>query len=356
MAGLPDAPKAAQGLLDRLAKRGLVAEGAFSPIPTRAGDVVSVEVEPASACNLKCRHCFVDFSGERMTDELMAKVFDGAARLGVVEVTFNGGEPLLHPRCVDWIEESRRRGFRALLFTNGTRVTEPIARRLAAAGVARVTVSVDGFEPEHDSIRGAGSFRRTVEGIRRLTSTGLSVFTTTMVHGANEESVGELQRYCQEELRVAGCRTSTVAPMGRAKAAPDLLLARASFQRVYAGERPPGPLAASGRLPCNAGVDKLYVSALGDVYPCHLFELVGARLGDLRAHEMPALVAGREARDLTSLDPARLHECSSCSELATCGGGCRARAWSIRGDRFGRDPVACAKRGLLEINDRAALA
>lgn len=345
-------PGAAQGagrtLVEKLARAGVLMEGAPDPLPRRdASEVVSLEIEPIGTCNLECAHCFVSFSGRRMSQATFDAVLEGARALGVVELTFNGGEPLLHPRTLEWIDAARAAGLRVLLFTNATLVTERIARRLAAAGVGRVTVSLDGFEAEHDAIRGAGAFARAVRGIRRLVKAGLTVFTTTMVHDGNRESVEALGRWCREELGVHGLRTSVIAPLGRAKTQPALALAPEAVRKLFAEEKPGTPSPTHGRLPCRAGVDKLFVTAGGDVFPCHLFDTLDAALGNLRERPLAEIAGGvgaaRCGQVLTRFDSEHLPECEGCPSLSACLGGCRARAWALSGSAWGRDPMACRK-------------
>ena len=340
-----------RAMVERLASRGMVEEGPFEPIAERnASPLVALEIEPVGRCNLECTHCFASFSGATMQDDAFAEVLRGAAALGAIEITFNGGEPLLHPRCLEWIEAASAQKLRPLLFTNATLVTERVAQRLQAAGVAKVTVSLDGFAKAHDSIRGPGAFRRAVKGITRLVTAGLCVHVTTMVTPDNETEVASLHEYCRKTLGVSGVRTSTIAPMGRAASRPELQLSPQQFQAVYREEPKKKPRAATGFLPCLAGVDKLYVSAAGDVHACHLFDGVGIPLGNVSRQPLAsiyAIVPGVwYGRMLHAFDRADLYSCAKCLALAECGGGCRARAWIMSGDPFGADPIACRKRGI----------
>lgn len=340
---------AGDALVARLRRHRLVDDDApFEPIPERgASDLVSLELEPIGSCNLECGHCFAGFSGATMSDETFAAVLDGAEALGAVELTFNGGEPLLQAKTLERMEATARRGFRVLLFTNGTLVTERTARRLAAMPVARVTISLDGFEAVHDALRGPGAFRRAEAGIRNLVAVGVPVFITTVVTPANEGELAALQRHCRETLGVSGLRVSTVAELGRAAGKPELQLDAARFQAVYAGEAKKAPRSTEGRLPCNAGVDKLYVTARGEVHGCHLFDGVSPPLGVLGETSLEVLHATLAQRSggalLRRFEVSALPGCDGCPALATCLGGCRARAWQMTGDPLGVDPVSCRK-------------
>lgn len=342
---------AGRSLLDRLAARGLVEDGPGDGLVERTGsDLVSIEVEPIGRCNLDCKHCFVDFSRARMSGTLFAAVLAGAVRLGAVELTFNGGEPLLHPSTLDWLAQARAHGLRTQLFTNATMIDDGLAATLARAQVARVTVSLDGFEAAHDALRGPRAFARTTAGIRALVKAGVSVFTTTVIHPGNEGEVTALRAFCLGDLGVAGVRLSTIAPLGRARTAPELQLPAARLPAIYAEEtaRQAPAVDASGLLGCRAGVDKLYVSARGHVHGCHLFEGVAPPLGELSEHTLDEIYAGTQRRGglFRAFSAQRLTRCQACPALADCRGGCRARAWQLTGDPWGPDAVSCQKRGL----------
>lgn len=345
-----------RAMVEALQRKGMVEDGAprpFADLERSCSTLVSVEVEPIGRCNLECGHCFAGFSGARMSDDVFARVLSGCRALGAIELTFNGGEPLLHPRCVEWVAQTSASGLRPLLFTNGTLVTDALADALAAAGLAKATISLDGFEAEHDALRGAGAFEYATRGIRRLADRRIPVHVTTMVHPGNEAQVEALHRFARESLGASGVRVSTVAELGRAATRPDLQLAPERFRAVYASEpvRPVTP--PKGRLPCQAGVDKLYVTARGEVYGCHLFDGVTKPLGSLCDEPLEQIHGSVGERPggavLTAFDPGALVACAACPRFATCGGGCRARAWSLTGDRHGVDPVSCRKYGVTPV-------
>ena len=87
-------------------------------------------------------------------------------RLGIRKVRFVGGEPLLREDLPD-ILGTISRWCTTEVVTNGTTITERVAERLVESGLHQLRVSIDGPEPIHDQLRGAGSFRRTLEGWRR---------------------------------------------------------------------------------------------------------------------------------------------------------------------------------------------
>ncbi|MCC6998919.1 MAG: radical SAM protein [Deltaproteobacteria bacterium] len=344
--GLAGDPGRGAALLERLQTRGLVDPGVFAPVPQRtASDVVSIELEPISQCNLRCRHCYVRTSGDTMTEATFAAVLEGAARLGAVELAFNGGEPLLHEHCLDWIERARQAELRVVLFSNATRIDAASAERLAAARVAKVVVSLDGFQHEHDALRGKGAFEQAERGLRHLTRAGVAVWITTLVHPANYTSVDALTRHAIGSLGVHGVRRTMVMPLGRAADRPELAVDDAEFRRLYEGTVECGVGRGAPMLPCAAGVDKLFVRADGEVHACRLFAQAAPALGSLAQASLQEIYRGPRARGwpYRGFLRSELDECAGCSHLERCAGGCRARAWLVSGNPRGRDPSACRR-------------
>ena len=108
---------------------------------------------------------------------------DEALPLGVKEFYFTGGEPFLHPEMLEILEDTLAHGPGTVL-TNGTLFTPPRLERLRAMGDAsryalELRVSLDGYRAEdHDAIRGAGAFARTLEGLRQCEAYGLLPIVT----------------------------------------------------------------------------------------------------------------------------------------------------------------------------------
>jgi cyclic pyranopterin phosphate synthase len=130
-------------------------------------------------CNFRCPYCMPedkyhkDFeflkTAERLSfDEILrlAQVFAG---LGVRKLRITGGEPLLRPGLPDLIGDlSRVAGIEDVaLTTNGVLLAQQAAA-LKAAGLARVTVSLDSLDEQVFLTMngGRGSRERVLEGIR----------------------------------------------------------------------------------------------------------------------------------------------------------------------------------------------
>src|SRR6516164_11340350 len=89
-------------------------------------------------------------------------------------MTFQGGEPLVHPEIVALVRAAAAAGVECGLITNGWFLPERI-EALASAGLRRLLVSIDSHSmPKHELNRGLdGLHRRIATGIARAGALGI---------------------------------------------------------------------------------------------------------------------------------------------------------------------------------------
>jgi len=94
-------------------------------------------------CNLSCGYCSeYDSISQVIPLDMLKRRIDVLHRLGVVNIALLGGEPLLHPDLPEIVAYGSRRA-QVSITTNGFLLTEALIRRLNAAGLANMEVSVD---------------------------------------------------------------------------------------------------------------------------------------------------------------------------------------------------------------------
>jgi MoaA/NifB/PqqE/SkfB family radical SAM enzyme len=92
---------------------------------------------------------------------------------GVPYVAFGGGEPLSVPHCWELFERLAAGGVSLKLETDGSRIDDAAAERIASLGVDCVQISVDGATAAtHQRVRPGGSFASAVAAIKRLVARG----------------------------------------------------------------------------------------------------------------------------------------------------------------------------------------
>lgn len=161
----------------------------------------------AQYCNLSCNHCFADAGPARdripLDLESLLQVLDSLRVHEVRYIVFSGGEPLLHPHLEPLIEASVRFGIITGVATNAIAANGSLSRQLAAAGLAKATVSLDGATAEvYEAVRNAPkTFPHVIRGIQALQDAGITVSTNTVLHPLNVHSIDDIVELA-DSLRV----------------------------------------------------------------------------------------------------------------------------------------------------------
>ena len=137
------------GKLIRRAGRNLraVRQGAWALLHRR--HPILAHLIPMRRCNLACAYCNeYDATSAPVPVADMIRRVEQLAALGTSVVTLSGGEPLLHPELDAIVAAIRGRGMFAKLITNGYLLTLDRIRRLNAAGLDQLQISIDNVEPD----------------------------------------------------------------------------------------------------------------------------------------------------------------------------------------------------------------
>jgi MoaA/NifB/PqqE/SkfB family radical SAM enzyme len=201
-------------------------------------------------CNLACTHCLVSASPTNRTHEFLTleqvrPYLDEARRLGVREYYFTGGEPFLNPELEAILALTLQCG-PATVLTNGLLLDRARCARLRELAddseySLDLRVSLDGLDAaSNDAIRGAGTFRRILQGVARLVEAGLNpVITVTEVCTEAASDAG--RRRLLARLREAGCDKPRlkILPVFRIGAEVGRGGGYESWQRVQEADAPP---------------------------------------------------------------------------------------------------------------------
>lgn len=164
-----------------------------------------MRVSVTDRCNLRCEYCMPERDyvwlprAEILAFEEVALVVEAFARLGVDRVRLTGGEPLLRrdlPRLVSQLAASGRLSDLALT-TNGVLLAGQ-ARDLRAAGLHRVTVSLDTLRPERfEALTRFDRLGRVLEGLEAAAREGFSPLKidSVVVRGVNDDEIVALVEY-----------------------------------------------------------------------------------------------------------------------------------------------------------------
>jgi radical SAM protein with 4Fe4S-binding SPASM domain len=134
-----------------------------------------VSFKLTNRCDLRCGHCYQwnekgyhhGLGGDDLELAIVEKVL-AATRDLKSNVYLWGGEPLVYRHwdgLVDLLERERRW---TSICTNGTMIERRLDGLLRLSERLELVVAVDGFETEHDALRGRGAFARMMAGLRAL--------------------------------------------------------------------------------------------------------------------------------------------------------------------------------------------
>ncbi|GAA2330941.1 GTP 3',8-cyclase MoaA [Dactylosporangium salmoneum] len=174
-----------------------------------------LRVSLTDRCNLRCTYCMpaegLDWlpNPSLLTDAEVVRLIDLAVhRLGVTEVRFTGGEPLLRRGLVDIVRAVAALPGRprTMLTTNGIGLAR-LAAPLAAAGLDRVNVSLDTTDPARfRELTRRDRHADVVAGLTAAAEAGLLPvkMNAVLLRGLNDDEPVELLRFALErgyELR-----------------------------------------------------------------------------------------------------------------------------------------------------------
>ncbi|RKT52310.1 cyclic pyranopterin phosphate synthase [Saccharothrix australiensis] len=174
----------------------------------RLGRVATdLRVSLTDRCNLRCTYCMpaegLDWlpKPDLLTDaELTRLIAIAVTRLGVTDVRFTGGEPLLRPGLADVLAATAALEPRPRLSmtTNGVGLARR-ARRLAAAGLDRVNISLDTLDPARfHALTRRDRLADVLAGLSAARGAGLTPVkvNSVLMRGVNEDEAVPLLRFC----------------------------------------------------------------------------------------------------------------------------------------------------------------
>ncbi len=168
-----------------------------------------LRVSLTDRCNLRCSYCMpaegLDWLPDDTVltdDEIVRLIGIAVRRLGITEIRFTGGEPLVRRGLVGIIERTRELGpdVELSVTTNALGLAK-IADRLAAAGLDRVNVSLDSVRPEtFAAITRRDRLSDVLAGLAAAKAAGLGPVkvNAVLLRGYNDDQAPELLRWAIE--------------------------------------------------------------------------------------------------------------------------------------------------------------
>ncbi len=309
--------------------------------------------ELTDACNLRCFHCYGSFgpdtaSGRKLSMGEWRRVLGQLRDEGFSRVQFIGGEPLLHSGLRELLFEASKLGFSFIeVFSNLVLMDDRVLNACAATGASLATTVYSTDAAIHDSVtQVAGSFDRTIAGMKRSLKWGIPVRASCIVSRYNEGRIGNIEEFIEDmgaafggmdQARPSGrgADSSCVTTMPCNIMGPPFITTRSSF------------LEALYFNPCWHG--KIAVSAEGSVMPC-----VFARdcvAGSIRTKSISEIMELDNRASYWRMTKDSIATCRDCEFRYACP-DCRPQAsgWSGKLDSMTRGCAYDPYKGRMRTN------
>jgi len=132
----------------------------------------NLQIELTSKCNERCIHCYIphEMKTAEIEPELFYSILEQSRKMGVLDLTLSGGEPMLHKYFCEFLRKCKEYDFSVTILSNLTLLNDDIITEMKANRISSVQVSLYSMKPEiHDKITQIkGSFEKTKNAILKL--------------------------------------------------------------------------------------------------------------------------------------------------------------------------------------------
>jgi MoaA/NifB/PqqE/SkfB family radical SAM enzyme len=153
-----------------------------------------ITISPEGRCNLNCIGCYANstMGMGKLPYKVFDKIIEDAKELwGANFFVISGGEPLIYrsegKTLLNIAEKHSDCYF--LMYTNGTLITETMAKKLQDVGNITPSISVEGLEKETNERRGKGVFSKTVQAMKNLREVGVPFGISITATNKNAELI-----------------------------------------------------------------------------------------------------------------------------------------------------------------------
>ncbi|TXH05955.1 MAG: pyrroloquinoline quinone biosynthesis protein PqqE [Nevskiaceae bacterium] len=312
-------------------------------------------------CPLQCVYCSNPLDLRRRRTELATadwlRAFREAEAMGVVQVSFSGGEPLLRDDLEDLVAGAHAAGLYVNLATSGVPLKRERLLSLKSAGLDNVQISIqDTDEGQAEKICGGRFLEAKLQAAAWVKEMGLPLTINVVLHRQNLDRIDDFvalaERLHADRLELANTQYQGWALPNRAWLLPNRhQLEHARSVALAARERLKDRMEVLFVLPdyfsetpkpCMGGWGQRFILIAPDglVLPCHqAHTLPGLSFANLREHslrwiwdESPGFVHFRGEQWMQE-------PCRSCERRKQDFGGCRCQAWHLTGDAAATDPT-----------------
>lgn len=239
---------------------------------------VSVIIELSTKCNVRCEHCYLpDHKNRGMDTDKIKSLLSELRQLGVVNVSFTGGEIFLREDLFELIETARSLYMRVFLLSNGTLLNEVKVKRLSNLYISEFSTTLFSLQPEiHDSITTSkGSLNALLKNLQLLKENNIRVQVKMPIMQTNASSFDEVREYC-EQNQFKFFASPMIYSKINGDGSPKCLRVddenlRTVVKKIDELNNRKNKLIHETDVPCGALFYSFAIDSNGDVFPCNSF-------------------------------------------------------------------------------------
>lgn len=290
-------------------------------------------------CNLHCVGCY-SFDERRnrcedLSTEEILNAIDQLSDVGIQNLVFSGGEPLLRKNILQIVEYAKKVAKipNVILITNGTIFNKKILSELSKF-VDTVSVSLDTYCSDSEPyLRDKGIFDKIMRSISWLKESGNNVNIIPTIHHLNSSNLLEYVKLAKELGTTISFSILSACFEGELMSyLPDNTDLINISKFMIESDAPINDSALEdktlvARNYCGAGTSMIAIGTQGNVYPCHMLMYDEYCIGNIKYDSINKMrEKSVNARLFRSLNVDKIEGCSQCQFRYLCGGGCRARS------------------------------
>ena len=294
----------------------------------------SVQITIASICNERCTHCYIPHEAKTtiIDPKLFISILEQCNKLGVLNITISGGEPMLHPNLCLFLRKCKEYNFSVNLLTNLTLLNDAILNELILNPLISVQTSLYSMNPlVHDCITSRKfSFEKTKKGILKLWENNVPLQINCPILKQNQNTYSDVINWAhslnieaESDYNIIGKynhETDNLACRLSIDEINNVLIDKAKDPTYIQTIRNQAEIRAksvSKDPVCSICTHRLCISDKGSVYPCEGWQ--NCVLGDVRVSSLKDIWDNsQKIKKLRSICLEDFPTCIDCEERLYC--------------------------------------